>query len=108
MTTNITLDLARFEKKIYSQNGEDGVLQKIFTLIGTTNKYYVEFGTQDGSECNTRYLREHCGWIGLLMDNHHENPKINLQKETVTKDNINYLFGKYNVPKNFDLLSIDI
>ena len=95
MTTNITLDLARFEKKIYSQNGEDGVLQKIFTLIGTTNKYYVEFGVEDGRECNTRILRG--SWTGLLMDGGYEDLEINLHQEFITAENVVDLFKKYDV-----------
>ena len=50
-------DIKRNEKQVYSQNGEDGALEYIFQNIGTSNKIYVEFGTEDAQECNTRYLR---------------------------------------------------
>lgn len=102
------IDLRSSERKIYSQNGEDGVIEKIFEVIGTTSKVYVEFGVENGVECNTRYMRERYGFNGLLMDLNNENPHINLHKEFVTAENINQLFQKYNVPTEFDLLSIDI
>jgi hypothetical protein len=95
-----------FEKKIYSQNGEDGIIQAIFKKIGTTNKYFVEFGVENGKECNTRYLMEKNGWKGLLMDEKNENK--NVKKEFITAENVNELFKKYGVPKEFDLLSIDV
>lgn len=102
-----TINLVSFEKKHFSQNGEDGAIEKIFEAIGTTNHYYVEFGTQNAHECNTRYLLQQ-GWCGLLMDGGFSNPRINLHKEFITAENINHLFAKYGVPEEFDLLSIDI
>lgn len=105
---NQPIDLSLYEKKIYSQDGEDGIIEKIFECIGTTNKFFVEFGVENGAECNTRYLREHLGWNGLMMDGSNENLSMNLQREFITAENINALFAKYHVPKNFDLLSIDI
>ncbi len=109
-TTNhsMPIDLSISERKIFSQNGEDGVLEKIFSVIGTTDTYFVEFGTDNGEECNTRYLREKNGWSGLMMDGSYSNQAINLQKEFITAENINSLFSKYRVPHEFDLLSIDI
>ncbi len=101
------MDLSRFEEKIYSQNGEDGIIAQIFRTIGTLNRTYVEFGAGDGSECNTHLLRER-GWSGLLMDLQHSNPKIQLYREKVTAENIQSLLTKYSIPKEFDLLSIDI
>lgn len=138
------------EKKIYSQNGEDGIIEFIFSQIGTTNKFSVEFGVGNGFECNTVYLLEKKGWKGLMMDYGVDqdiqwtgvmkkawyNRKLGLigsirkdlaflkklisrtkrsrrfhldiKSEKVTAENIQNLFQKYNVPKNFDLLSIDI
>ena len=102
------INLSDYEKRVYSQNGEDGIIERIFQSIGTTNKYYVEFGTEDGvTQCNTRNLREK-GWSGLLMDCAFSNPAINLHKEFITRENINELFDKYSVPQEPDLISIDV
>lgn len=114
-------NLGQHEWGIYSQNGEDGVLLSLLrhlkighfieqeSRFQTGNRQYVEFGTEDGSECNTRILRERFGWSGLLMDGGNENTEIGLYKEFITADNINTLFGKYSVPiPEFDLLVIDL
>ncbi|MBI3838749.1 MAG: hypothetical protein HY288_12560 [Planctomycetia bacterium] len=102
-------NLQAAEKRIHSQNGEDGVIEALFAELRTTNKYFVEFGCGDGTECNGAYLIEQ-GWTGLLMDGQglSENPLATVQKEFITAENINDLFHKYGVPAEFDLLSIDI
>ena len=38
-------DLNNYQKRVLSQWGQDGVIEKIFDIIGTTNKYFVEFGS---------------------------------------------------------------
>ncbi len=96
------------ERREYSQNGEDGIIAAIFGMIGTTNRYYVEFGVEDGMESNTRYLWKKKGWTGLLMDGGNENLAINLHREFITAENIESLFATYGVPAELDLLSIDI
>jgi FkbM family methyltransferase len=101
--------MEQFEKKIYSQNGEDGILNHIFERYPPKYKRYIEFGASDGKECNTRNLMENHGWSGLLLDGSNENKLINLHKEFITKDNIIDLFKKYNVyNQNCDLLVVDI
>ena len=105
------MDLSIFEKKIFSQNGEDGITMKLVELIyhgNNDDKYYVEFGVENGIECNTRILREQYRWNGLQMDGDHENEIINLKKEFILKENIVELFKKYNVPQKINLLSVDI
>jgi len=106
----------RQEWGLYSQNGEDGIVLWIFSELGILStptkaqqsRFYVEFGVEDGYECNTRILREHFGWKGLLMDGSHTNASINLRQEFITAEDINHLFSKYNVPSEIDFLSIDI
>ncbi len=111
----IEINLMDYTKSIYSQHGQDGVLEKIYELIGTTNKFFVEFGSngkQKGGG-NTAYLREF-GFNGLLMDGydapygekHIRDYPVTI--EFITAENINSLFEKYAVPGEFDLLSIDI
>ncbi|TPX50696.1 hypothetical protein SeMB42_g00901 [Synchytrium endobioticum] len=97
------------EQKVYSQNGEDGVLQYLFANMGTKDKYYVEFGVWDGSECNTRFLWEHNGWDGLLMDGSAKafDTRV-IHNHFINESNIVSLFQKYNVPIKFDLLSVDL
>jgi hypothetical protein len=105
------MDLSLFERKIFSQNGEDGITMKLVDMIyegDNIDKFYVEFGVYDGIECNTRILRENYGWKGLQMDGGNENYRINLRKEFVKKENIVELFEKYNVPKHINVLSVDI
>ena len=101
-------DLEAAERKVYSQNGEDGVIEAIFRQIGVTNRYFVEFGCEDAQECNAMHLATQ-GWTGLWMDAVHEsNGRVPIRNEMVTAENIDSLLRKYQVPEAFDLLSIDI
>lgn len=100
--------LLQAEKKIYSQNGEDGVIQKLLDIIGIHNHNYVEIGCGNGDECNTRHLRENMGFRGHMFDMRHGRDSLNLHRVQVMPDNINYLLQALKVPKVFDVLSIDI
>jgi len=102
---NSNISINNFESAIFSQNGEDGILRFLFYKIKTTNKYFVEFGSADNIENNTKTLQL-LGWKGLLMDGVYSSNRV--MKEIVNAENIENLFLKYNVPEKFDLLSIDI
>lgn len=108
LLTIICINFQELEEKIYSQNGEDGILMSLLKLIGIKTRSYVEFGVSDGSECNTRILREKFNFTGLLMDSDYENESIGLRKEFITEQNIITIFQKYNISKEFDVLSIDL
>ncbi len=61
--------LRAFRGNVTSQCGEDGILEKIFSLLGTTNKYCVEFGAWDGRLFSNVYnLLTNCGWTGTLIE----------------------------------------
>ncbi len=109
--------LRRDEWGLWSQNGEDGVLLSLLHEVGLLGggggggggpRYFVEFGVEDGSECNTRILRERFRWDGLLMDGSHGNASIGLAKHFITAEAINGLFAAHGVPAEIDLLSVDL
>lgn len=112
-------DLRGFAWKVYSQNGEDGILKEIFRRIGTTNQTFVEFGVESGVQCNTRYLAELLGWSGVYFepdDGNFEklrgmwqsNAKIQTFHEAITSENFEKKLEAANVPNELDLLVIDI
>ena len=94
-------------QKRYSQLGEEAIISYVFNHINTTNKYFVDFGAGDGFQLsNTRLLKE-SDWTGLMMDGDNKG-NSEVKEEFITAENIISLFDKYNVPKEFDFLSIDI
>ena len=107
------------ELRVFSQNGEDGVIAEILALVGVGRQFFVEFGVEDGVECNTRFLAEVLGWSGIYFEPHPENHRALRRRysfndqvathcEFVTADNARELFERVGVPKDLDLLSIDI
>ncbi len=102
------IDLNLNEISLYSQNGEDGILAKIFQSIGPVPHYCVEIGAYDGETGSNTYLLRLQGWNGLLLDRLQENPKHHLHQEFVTAENFNQLLNKYKTPLEFGLLSIGI
>ncbi len=114
-------NLNRFEQKVFSQFGEDGILTEIFKRIGIKNHFFVEIGAGDGLENNTAY-RLISGWKGIWIEADKSlakkiadglNRLINggrlvLISQKVTAQNIERILIKHKTPKQFDLLSIDI
>ena len=47
---------ADVEFQCFSQNGEDGILLYIMSLLGTTNRRVLEICAGDGIECNAANL----------------------------------------------------
>ena len=107
--------------KVYSQSDEDGIIARIFSLIGTTDRRFVEFGCEGGLENNTHYLLEQ-GWKGLWMEG---NPnyapgvreafstqiasgQVQFRETFVTPANINTILEESGFTGEIDFLSIDI
>jgi len=117
-------EINEYERKSHSQNGEDGILQYLFSRVGTALHTFVELGIGDGKECNCASLALNHGWSGLLVDSSHKN--ISIAKEyyqkmlgsgssavkllqcRVTVDNVNKVLRDNGFNREIDLLSIDI
>ena len=109
------------EHKGFSRHGEDGIVAEIFRRIGTTNRYFVEFGASDGTESNT-LLWLCAGWSGLWMEGDPDAVaraqqrfrsyiaagKLTIRQALIDAENVEGLFRKAGVPEEFDLLSLDI
>ena len=111
--------LAGHELKIFSQNGEDGVLAEIFSRIGTESRWFVEFGIGAGLEGNAVLLADVHGWQGLFIEGSDELytqlaykyagfQRVITRHALVTADNLDELMDEAGVPESFDLLSIDV
>lgn len=62
------IDLNDFRKRVYSQSGEDGLIEKLFKHLGIKTPTYVEIGGGNGKELsNTRLLWER-GSTGVLIE----------------------------------------
>ncbi len=110
--------------RAFSQNGEDGILLYLFSLLGTTNKRSVELGAGNGTSCNTANLIINHGWTALLVDGseaeveegrrfYSEHPDTTGHPPAfvhawLTKENVNEVVGGAGFRGEVDLLSLDI
>jgi hypothetical protein len=58
---------------VYSQFGEDGILEWLCQRIPGLPRRFIEFGVSDYQESNTRFLLKNRNWRGLIMDSSAEN-----------------------------------
>ena len=112
--------LTDFEFKVSSQGGEDGIIQFIINQIDIANKIFIEFGVENYTESNTRFLLQNNNWSGLVIDGSTENInyikndpiywRYNLKAECafIDRDNINRLISANGISGDIGLLSIDI
>jgi len=111
-------NLRNFENRVYSQNGEDGILEEVFRRIGTTDRVFIEFGVQDGTQCCTRNLLENGSWSGIWIECSPEcvaNAEklfkqfpVTTVERFLTAENIASIFVEAGAPREFDLMVIDV
>ena len=108
------------EFKVFSQSGEDGAIQWLIHNIPIQSKRFIEFGVQNYTESNTRFLLMHDNWSGLIMDGSQENMDYVKQDNIcwmhdlkpvpafITAENINTLIRDNGFDGEVGILSIDI
>lgn len=112
--------LDQFEYSLLSQNGEDGILRYLFSRSGFESRWFVEFGF-GAHQCNSLRLMLHENFSGLLMDGSAENCRLfNISAERLgisavkalqaflTRDELDPLISSQGVPREIDLLSLDV
>lgn len=108
------------EFRVFSQWGEDGIIQHLLRHIKIDRKIFVEFGVEDYRESNTRFLLVNNNWTGLILDGDSTNVRniktsriywaynIKAQQAFVTAENINEVLSENGITGEIGLLSIDI
>src|ERR1700734_1883294 len=113
-------NLADYEFKVFSQWGEDGIIQYLSKAIELKHKTFIEFGVESFMEANCRFLLMKDTWSGFVIDASSSNisilknsyfywkHQIDALDAFVTKDNINDLLAKSCFGEDIGILSIDI
>ena len=71
----IVKNLEDIEFKVFSQWGEDGIIEWIISKINKLPKIFLEIGTEDYVESNTRFLLQNRNWDGYLIEANSEDVK---------------------------------
>ena len=109
------------EVSVFSQNGEDGILNYICDKLELGKPSVIEIGAGNFTECNSRYLAEHRSANVLAVDSRTDlestvsklfvYAKTNLLTRTcwVTTENINFLIESAKIEfGDVDIFSLDL
>lgn len=113
----------QYQKNIYSQGGEDGVIEQILKELGIESGYCCEFGAWDGKNLSNTYrLIESGKFKGLMIEGDPDRYRELLQtKNSLPTDHlyteytmipdgatVDRYLAFYHFPEDIDVLSIDI
>ncbi|MGZ6315219.1 MAG: hypothetical protein ACXWNI_06290 [Candidatus Limnocylindrales bacterium] len=108
------------EFRVFSQFGEDGIVQYLIGKVPIENDVFIEFGVEDYSESNTRFLLCNDNWRGLILDGGTSHidfirsrdlgwrHTIDARSIFITRDNINKTIAGAGISGDIGILSIDI
>lgn len=126
-TKSARLPFNKYQSNIYSQNGEDGVIAEILKRLGlfNDNNWCVEFGAWDGKYLsNTFALVERQNFSAVYIEGDREKFQDLLETAKAFRkivpicayvdpqpddeNSLDNLLARTKIPKDFELLSIDI
>lgn len=115
----IIKDLNKAEFKVFSQWGDDGIIQFLVDYLEMDNEIFIEFGVENYVESNTRFLLLNNSWKGLVMDGSALNIKeiqqsnlywkyhLQAKEVFITKENINQIIKEFT-SQEIGILVIDV
>lgn len=109
-------------KAHFSQSGEDGLLEHVISCLPKTDRWCVELGAWDGKHLsNTFYFLSRKGYNAVLIEadpqkyeqlrenmKNYEATCVNSMVGFVGDSKIDNILARTPIPKDFDLLSIDV
>jgi len=119
-TEKILRNIQESEFRVFSQWGDDGIVDFLVRYLDLENKTFIEFGVENYREANTRFLLVNRNWKGLIFDSTASNIE-SVKKEDIywqfdliaktafiTRENINQLIKENGIIGETGLLHIDI
>jgi hypothetical protein len=113
-------NLADVEFRVYSQWGEDGIIEWLCAHLPVPNHSFVEFGVESFREANCRFLMHNRNWKSLVIDGSESNiaylrqqamywmHDLTARAAYVTAENINSLLEESGFTGPLGILSIDV
>lgn len=112
----------QYRRNVYSQNGEDGILQELLHRLGSSSGWVCEFGAWDGKECSNTYSLVRSGYNAvyiealsdyyqLLLKTCEDHPNIHpihARVEPEGDSRLDAILSSTDIPHEFEVLSIDI
>jgi hypothetical protein len=108
------------EFSVFSQWGEDGILQYLLHHVPIRHRTFIEFGVEDYQEANTRFLLLQDNWSGFVLDGSPAHlasirgdalfwrRDLQARAAFVTRENIDTLLAECGFDSDLGLLSIDV
>ena len=113
-------NLNEVDFKVFSQNGEDGIIDYLLFSLQIEKPKFIEIGVGDYYESNTRFLFERSSGDGLIIDiidNLQKRVEKNIRlwrgnvkilNRKIDSENILATLKEFNFFDNIDLFSIDV
>lgn len=108
--------LIQHEERLFSQNGEDGIIQWLLDEIDVSTGWFVEIGAADGEENCSRSLVER-GWTGLWVEADSErarharkvaSDRVTVIEEAAEPSTVSDLLAHAAAPDKPDVVIVDI
>ena len=113
-------ELCDYEFKVFSQWGEDGILQHLTQHLAIPKRTFIEFGVEDFFESNCRFLMMKDNWEGFVIDGSETNIgrlrasyfywryPLNSKASFITRENVATLLEESGFAKDLGILSVDV
>jgi hypothetical protein len=112
--------IADYEFKVFSQWGEDGIIQWLIREVPIAEPTFIEFGVEDFAESNCRFLLQHDNWRGFVLDGNRK--KLDRMRDAswfwkhelrsrcahITRENLDALLRESGFGADLGVLSIDV
>lgn len=109
-----------YEFKVFSQWGEDGIIQYLISNLKIKNRTFIEFGVEDFYESNCRFLLMKDNWSGFVVDGSRKKIQrlqtsyyfwrhpLQCKAAFITRENVDSILSESGFSKELGILSVDI